>query len=398
MLVILRRLAAAAWMLVFISGCASNAIDDQPVRRMSDETLERLNAVARSAVAKPGARARSGSRRKRDVAFDAIYHFDRDHTRLFNREIKTLWRDYHNNYIDNHEYHEAFTRVFVNLGVVENRDYRSADDRYLLRLDGNYRLNAASADLLQRLYPTRNYQTPDIQTVAAVDSSTNNNFNRGDLSVLDPLSVARSAQRFGLNTSALTEAVALHEAQHDVLGQVLTGSKSSIITPLLTELSAAIDNLVIFHHWREVDEFLADGVAVLRSQDGLRYATTRIVRAGPSLGFIKEPRAGESQPYRKRPHDAAALFIYRLLLRREAELSTTDSILKINAVRDSMIQQHEPGETVSSDWIRTVWLPYINHTFDPDLEQHIRDRYEAAMKRMLDVILSSESDTQLTSN
>lgn len=399
MLVILRRVSAAICVLVAISGCAATMENKpKPVVRMSDAVLERLNTVARDAVTKPGARARSGSRRKRDIAFDAIYHYDRDHTRLFNRDIKVLWRDFHNNYIDNHEYHEAFTRVFVNLGVVENRSYRDARDRYLLRLDGTYNLNEGSTALLAQLYSNRSYNTPVIQTVAAADSSYNNNFNRGDLSVLDPLSIARSAELFGLDVGALTEAVALHEAHHDVLSQVLTARKSEIISPLLTQLSACTDNLVIFHHWREVDEFLADGIQVMSSQAGLRYAATRIVRAGPSLGFIKKPTSGDDRPQRKRPHDAAALFIYRLLLRQEAENTNNHNRLKINAVRDSLLQEHEPGEAVSADWIRAVWLPYVNSTFDPTLERHIRERYRTAMQRMLDLILQSESDTQLTSN
>ncbi len=399
MLVILRRVSAAICVLVAISGCAATMENKpKPVVRMSDAVLERLNTVARDAVTKPGARARSGSRRKRDIAFDAIYHYDRDHTRLFNRDIKVLWRDFHNNYIDNHEYHEAFTRVFVNLGVVENRSYRDARDRYLLRLDGTYNLNEGSTALLAQLYSNRSYNTPVIQTVAAADSSYNNNFNRGDLSVLDPLSIARSAELFGLDVGALTEAVALHEAHHDVLSQVLTARKSEIISPLLTQLSACTDNLVIFHHWREVDEFLADGIQVMSSQAGLRYAATRIVRAGPSLGFIKKPTSGDDRPQRKRPHDAAALFIYRLLLRQEAENTNNHNRLKINAVRDSLLQEHEPGEAVSADWIRAVWLPYVNSTFDPALERHIRERYRTAMQRMLDLILQSESDTQLTSN
>lgn len=392
---VLSKTAVLLLLPVVISGCLSGSQTVKPVARMSDETLERLNNVARVAASDPSARARSGSRRRRDIAFDAIYYYDRDHTHLFNREIKALWEDYHNDYIDDYEYHEEFTRVFVNLGVVENRNYRDASDRYLLRLDGTYRLSPNSNNLLRELYPQSSLKVPVIQVIAAADSGLHNNFNRGDLSVLDPRSVARIARLFNLDESELTEAIALHEAHHHVLGQALTGRKSAIITQHLSEISDTTDNIVRFHHWREVDEFLADAAQIMINRAGLRYAAARIVRAGPSLGVMKKPGAGATRSRRKRPHDASALFVYRLLLRYE--LASAKVSPGINDIRESLALHHESDESISAEWIRTTWLPWIDRTFTPHLEQHIRDRYRTVASRILTILRNHESDTQLTS-
>jgi len=362
---------------------------------MSDATLAKLNAVARSAVEDPQARARSGSGHRRDVAFDAIYHYDRDHTRLFNRDIRSLWTDYHNDYIDNHEYHAEFTRVFVNLGVVPNRHYSGAQDRYLLRLDGTYELQQESAALIGALYPQNGLELPVLQTVAARDSAWRNNFSRGDLSVLDPASIERSARLFLLDERSLTDAIALHEAQHEILAQILGGRKSSVITPLLGEISATTDNILRFHHWLEVDEFLADAVQVLHSQQGLRYAATRIVRAGPSIGVMHSAAEGDGRSVRKRPHDASALFFYRLLLRYEAEKEKAGHKIpvegRINSIRKSLQQNYTRGKPIPREWIENTWLPWIDRTLTADVEQYIRQRYQTVLQQTL-ALLRQESE------
>jgi len=367
---------------------------------MSDATLAKLNSIARSAAENPQTRARSGSSHRRDVAFDAIYHYDRDHTRLFNRDIRSLWTDYHNDYIDNHEYHAEFTRVFVKLGVVPNRQYRGADDRYLLRLDGTYKLKETSTTLIRKYFPNTRLTLPVLQTVAAQDSAWRNNFSRGDLSVLDPASIERSARLFQLDEAGVTEAVALHEALHDLLAQALKGRKSAVITPLLEEISATTDNIVRFHHWLEVDEFLADAIQVLLNQQGLRYVATRIVRAGPSIGVIRKTGSGDSRSARKRPHDASALFLYRLLLRHEANQEKAGHELpenvKINSVRKSLATHYTPGEPLARQWIEDVWLPYIDATFNDEVEHYIRDRYRLVLERTLALLQQDTAEPQLT--
>jgi len=260
--------------------------------------------------------------------------------------------------------------VFVNLGVVPNRHYRGADDRYLLRLDGTYKLKETSTALIRRHFPNTRFTLPVLQTVAAQDSAWRNNFSRGDLSVLDPASIERSARLFQLDEAGVTEAVALHEAQHDLLAQALKGRKSAVITPLLEEISATTDNILRFHHWLEVDEFLADAMQVL------------------------------SRSARKRPHDASALFLYRLLLRHEANQEKAGQELtervKINSVRKSLAAHYTPGKPLARQWIEDVWLPYIDATFTDEVEHYIRDRYRLVLERTLTLLQQDTAEPRLT--
>lgn len=378
---------------LFLGGCSSKNLQSvkerfdisrtQPIgiestEPISDYWLRKYNIAAQSELARVWRFGRRvGWRNRYDKVLKAVLKYDGNNADYFasevNNEFVRMGREV--------KFSEV-TKIFRDHGVIINwnySDYENGD--FLWKLGPMYELPESVTGILSELYPVEKFTPPVLETVTTESISAN--LQVADLAFLAPASIKKSSTAIGWNTQDAITAVAAHEAAHHVNEQVLSNmgyTRSPYYRTHLSAISEAI-SLVDFYHENEVEEFLADAVAIQTSavaknpSEVVGLVASRILQQRDAFALVK--RKGKS--VRRRPHFASAEYIFKLFEREEMRRGFT----KDRAVTIAKLRAQ--GKTTTS-WRKENWLPYLDMMLTEEFIRTIRLSYRDAFERILAVL------------
>ncbi len=276
--------------------------------------------------------------------------------------------------------------IFRRHGVVYNSsyyDYFGGD--FLWRVHDSYEVSESTRELLESLYPADLYTVPKLDVVDT-DKLTAN-VQSGHLAFLAPDSIVEYCRSLGCAPKGIIEAVAAHEATHYINGQVLdalvgVGGQYGYYRNNLDELSE-ITPYIDFYHPIEVEEFIADAVAIQTSKSAenpdhvIGFFASRVVKEPNIFELVDTWDEKTSEPkVRKAPHYASAEFIYRLFEQEEERRRLAGETLSIT------IQQLTSQGLNNTSWKKENWLPYLNVMLTPQFMEDVRQQYRSAFENI----------------
>lgn len=356
----------------------SQAVGIESTEPISDYWLRKYNIAAQSELARVWRFGRQvGWKNRYNKVLKAVLKYDGNNADYFasevNDEFVRMGREVK---------FSKVTKIFRDHGVIINwrySDYRNGD--FLWKLGPLYQLPQQVSDVLNDLYPPEKFTTPVLETVTT--DSISANLQVADLAFLAPASIRKSSAQLGWNAEDAITAVAAHEAAHHVNEQVLSNMGYTRTPYYRTHLSAMSDALsdIDFYHENEVEEFLADAVAIQTSANAthpeqvIGLVASRVLQQKDAFELVK--RRGTS--VRRRPHFASAEFIYKLFEKEETRRGYT----KESAVTIAKLRQQ--GKTTTT-WRKEHWLPYLDTMLTDDFIKSIRLSYRDAFMRIREVL------------
>jgi len=231
-------------------------------------------------------------------------------------------------------------------------------------------------------------EIPVVQALYSRKNFDGYNFQTDYLSVIDPPAITQMVDRLELDSEQTIGYVVLHEAAHAINARIYAKYPGINIEQRLDELSAATGNRVQFKSETEVEEFLADAVAIQHSDTAVRFVASRIIRGGERLGTTLGLE-DLKQTVLLYPHDASAQLIQLLMTEQQNLLHEDETARSLSWIR-------EQGNARASNysglpylpWIQQHWNPLIEELFAIEFSEKVQREYLSALNAILEIMTS----------
>jgi|GEM_PF-5995410 len=344
----------------------SEAVGIDSEEPISDFWLRKYNIAAQSELARVWRYGQhAGWSRRYEKILKAVLKYDKNNADYFATEVNDE-RDRMGRDVE----FAKLTKIFRNHGVILNwrySDYRNGD--FLWKLGDNYVLDDDISQLLRSIYPEERFDIPILETVTTESRSAN--LQIADLAFLAPASLTKLSERLGWNAEDAIRTVAAHEAAHHINEQLVSGLGYTLKPYYRTNLDQISDLIdeIDFYHETEVEEFLADAVAIQTSQlanhpdQVIGFIASRILQDKDAFELVSHNYGKR----RRRAHFASAEFIFRLFEKEEIERGSDRPAISIASLK-------QQGKTGTS-WKKENWLPYLDQMLTDEFIAEVRQSY-----------------------
>jgi len=223
--------------------------------------------------------------------------------------------------------------------------------------------------LLKTLYPEERFDIPVLETVTT--DSVSANLQVADLAFLAPASLTTASQRLGWDAGDAIRTVAAHEAAHHINEQIVSNMGYTLKPYYRTHLEHVSEQIaeIDFYHETEVEEFIADAVAIqtcrlAKHPDQIvGFVASRILQQKDAFELVDF----QNSKRRRRAHFASAEFMYRLFEKEEIRRGSDKPEVTIEMLRAQ-------GK-IETSWKKENWLPYLDEMLTDEFIASVRESY-----------------------